>query len=117
MRDMAKRMAAEGYSVLVPNPYYRVSKPPFSDASGFDFQDQVQRAKLQPLTASLNGSGAVERDAQAYVAFLDGRKEVNKAAKIGTQGYCMGGPLVVKNSCRGGRIASARERHSTAGAW
>jgi carboxymethylenebutenolidase len=96
MRDIGKRIAAEGYCVLVPNPYYRVSKPPFTDASNFDFQ--ADRAKLQPLTTSLTGPGAVERDAVAYVAFLDAQKEVNKAAKIGTQGYCMGGPLVVKTA-------------------
>ncbi len=98
MTDIGKRIAAEGYSVLVPNPYYRVSKPPFTDASGFNFQDPAGRAKLQPLTASLAAPSAVERDAIAYVAFMDAQKEVNKAAKIGTQGYCMGGPLVVRTA-------------------
>jgi carboxymethylenebutenolidase len=98
MRDMAKRIAAEGYSVLVPNPFYRVSKAPFSDASGFSFQNPADMAKLQPLMASVNAPGAGERDAVAYVGFLDAQKEVNKAKKIGTQGYCMGGPLVVKTA-------------------
>src|SRR5580704_1767694 len=37
MRELGKRVAAEGYSVLVPNPFYRVAKAPFSDASHFDF--------------------------------------------------------------------------------
>jgi carboxymethylenebutenolidase len=96
MRDMAKRLAAEGYSVVVPNPYYRVTKAPFTDASHFDFQNKEQRAKLTPLTESLKPAGNVERDAAAYVGFLDAQKEVNKAKKIGTQGYCMGGPLVVR---------------------
>jgi carboxymethylenebutenolidase len=98
MREIAKRIAAEGYSVLVPNPFYRVSKAPFTDASTFNFQNPADMAKLQPLMASVNAPGNGEKDAVAYVGFLDSRKEVNKAKKIGTQGYCMGGPLVVKTA-------------------
>jgi carboxymethylenebutenolidase len=98
MRDFGKRMAAEGYSVLVPNPYYRVSKAPFSDASHFNFQNADDMAKLRPLMASVNAPGNAEKDAAAFVAFLDSRQEVDKAKKIGTQGYCMGGPLVVKTA-------------------
>jgi carboxymethylenebutenolidase len=98
MRDIAKRIAAEGYSVLVPNPFYRVSKAPFTDASSFNFQNPDDMAKLRPLMASVNVPGNAEKDAVAYVAFLDAQNEVNKAKKIGTQGYCMGGPLVVKTA-------------------
>jgi len=98
MRDMAKRLAAEGYSVLVPNPFYRVSRAPFTDASTFNFQNPADAAKLQPLMASVNAPGNAEKDAVAYVAFLDAQKQVNKSKKIGTQGYCMGGPLVVKTA-------------------
>jgi carboxymethylenebutenolidase len=96
MRDMAKRLAAEGYSVLVPNPFYRVSKPPFTDASTFDFAKD--RAKLTPLMGSINAPGNAEKDAVAYIGFLDAQKQVNKKKKIGTQGYCMGGPLVMKTA-------------------
>ena len=97
MREMAKRLAAEGYSVLVPNPFYRVAKAPvFTDASAFSFQNPTDRAKLGPLMGSVNAPGAAEKDAVAYVAFLDAQKQVNKSKKIGTQGYCMGGPLVMK---------------------
>jgi len=98
MRGMAKRLAADGYSVLVPNPYYRISKAPFTDASNFSFQNPADMAKLRPLMASVNAPGNGEKDAVAYVAFLDAQKEVDKARKIGTQGYCMGGPLVVKTT-------------------
>jgi carboxymethylenebutenolidase len=95
MREMAKRLAAEGYSVLVPNPFYRVGKAPFyTDASTIDFQ--TERPKIGPLMASVNASGNAEKDAVAYIAFLDAQKEVNKSKKIGTQGYCMGGALVVR---------------------
>src|SRR5260370_21036473 len=96
MREMGKRIAAEGYSVLVPNPFYRVAKDPFPDASNVNFQ--AERAKITPLMASVNAPGNAEKDAVAYVAFLDSQKEVNKGKKIGTQGYCMGGALVVRTA-------------------
>ena len=98
-REMAKRLAGEGYSVLVPNPFYRKAKAPVfaeGEVENFNFQDPTSRAKLGPLMGSINAPGAAEKDAVAFVAFLDKQKSVNKAKKIGTQGYCMGGPLVVK---------------------
>ena len=98
-RDIGKRIAAEGYSVLVPNPFYRVAKAPvFTDASTFSFQNPEDRAKLQPLMASINAPGAAEKDAMTFVAFLDAQPQVNNSRKIGTQGYCMGGPLVLKTA-------------------
>src|SRR3984957_552101 len=99
MRDIGKRIAADGYSVLVPNPFYRLAKAPvIQDPSSFNFQNPADMAKLQPLMGSINAPGAAEKDAVAFVAFLDAQKEVNKSKKIGTQGYCMGGPLVVKTA-------------------
>ena len=111
MRDIAKRVAAEGYSVLVPNPFYRLAKAPvFDNPSAFNFQNPADMAKLQPLMASINAPGAAEKDAVALIAFLDAQKQVNKSKKIGTQGYCMGGPLVVKTAAavpnRVGAVAS-----------
>jgi carboxymethylenebutenolidase len=97
MRDIGKRIAAEGYSVLVPNPFYRSAKAPVFDGS-FSFQNQADMAKLQQLRAPLNAAGAAEKDAVAYITFLDAQKQVDKEKKIGTQGYCMGGPLVVKTA-------------------
>jgi carboxymethylenebutenolidase len=95
MRNMAKRLAGDGYSVLVPNPFYRVAKSPvFEDASKVDFQ--TERPKIAPLMASIQADGTVERDAPAFVAWLDMQKEVDRNKKIGTQGYCMGGGLVVR---------------------
>ena len=96
MVDMGKRIAAEGYSVLVPNPYYRMAKAPGIDMNGFSFANQADMAKLRPLMGSITAAGAAEKDAVAFVAFLDGQKPVNAAKKIGTQGYCMGGPLVFR---------------------
>jgi carboxymethylenebutenolidase len=97
MRDMAKRLAAQGYSVLVPNPFYRMGKAPFfTDASTVDFAKD--RGKIQPLMTSVTAEGNAEKDAVAYIAFLDAQKQVNTKKKIGTQGYCMGGPLVMRTA-------------------
>jgi carboxymethylenebutenolidase len=96
MREIGRRVAAEGYSVLVPNPFYRLGKPPFNDASKVNFQED--RPKINALMASASAPGNPERDAPAYVAFLDAQKQVNKSKKIGTQGYCMGGGLVVRTA-------------------
>ena len=99
MRDIARRLAAEGYSVLVPNPFYRLAKAPvIQDPSSFSFQNPADMAKLQPLMASATAPGAPEKDAPIYIAFLDVQPQVNKSKKIGTQGYCMGGPLVVRTA-------------------
>jgi carboxymethylenebutenolidase len=113
MRDIGRRIAAEGYSVLVPNPFYRIAKAPlFTNAAVFDFQNQDDMAKLRPLMASVNAPGAIERDAPAYVAFLDEQPQVDRAKKIGTQGYCMGGPLVVKTAAIvPGRIGAGASFH------
>src|SRR5271163_1158400 len=100
MRAIGRRIAAAGYSVLVPNPFYRVSKAPFTDASNFNFQNPDDMAKLKPLMGSVTAPGNAEKDATAYVAFLDAQKEVNKAKKIGTQGYCMGGALVMRTAAQ-----------------
>jgi len=99
MRDIGKRIAAEGYSVLVPNPFYRVAKAPvIEDPGSFSFQNPADMAKLRPLMASINAEGAAEKDAAAFIAFLDAQPQIDKAKKVGTQGYCMGGPLVVKTA-------------------
>ena len=98
LREMGKRLAAEGYSVLVPNPFYRLAKAPVFDTATFSFQNPADRTKLQPLMGSVNAAGAAERDAIAFIAFLDAQRQVDKSKKIGTQGYCMGGPLVMRTA-------------------
>jgi carboxymethylenebutenolidase len=99
MRAMAKRLAAAGYSVLVPNPFYRVSRAPqFETAANLDFGDPAVMTRLRPLMASVTAAGLAEKDALAYVAFLDSQPQVDRTRKIGTQGYCMGGGLVVRTA-------------------
>ncbi|HUP08522.1 MAG TPA: dienelactone hydrolase family protein [Caldimonas sp.] len=113
MRDIGRRLAGEGYAVLVPNPFYRVGKAPmFENAANVDFQDPATRAKLGPLMGSITGAGAAEKDAVAYVAFLDANAAVDKARRIGTQGYCMGGALAVRTAAAvPDRIGAAASFH------
>jgi carboxymethylenebutenolidase len=94
MRDMAKRLATDGYTVLVPNPYYRSTKAPGIDP-GFDFTNPADRAKLEALRAPIT-SEAVMQDAVAYVKFLDAQTSVDKHATMGVFGYCMGGPMTLQ---------------------
>jgi len=97
MIDIGKRIAAEGYTVLVPNPYYRLTKAPGIDMNGFSFSNQADMGKLRPLMGSIGAAGAAEKDAEAFVAFLDAHpQQVDRSKKMGTQGYCMGGPLVFR---------------------
>src|SRR6478609_4344749 len=99
MRDMGRRLAADGYTVLVPNPFYRVTKSTvYEDASTIDFSDPSVMTKLRPLMGSIGAPGAAEKDATAFVAFLDKQPSIARARRIGTQGYCMGGALVVRTA-------------------
>ena len=98
-RELGQRLAASGYAVLVPNPFYRTAKSPvFADIASFNFMNETDRAKLTPLVTPLNAPGAADSDARAYLAFLDSQSVVSKSRKLGTQGYCMGGPLVLKTA-------------------
>ena len=99
MRDMGRRLAADGYAVLVPNPFYRIGKGPFYEtAANVDFKDKATFAKIGPLMGSIGAPGAAEKDAVEFVKFLDAQPEVDKTRKIGTQGYCMGGALVLRTA-------------------
>ena len=89
-RDMGKRMAAQGYAVVVPNPFYRTRKAPVITGP-FEFSNPTDRAKLGELTTPLTPE-AKARDTASYVAWLDKQAQVNTKKKIGVQGYCMGGP-------------------------
>lgn len=90
-RDMGRRLAAEGYVVLVPNPFYRSKRAPVVDGA-FDFGNQQARETLFGYRKAMSDAG-IDKDAIAYLAFLDAQPETAKGRKAGVQGYCMGGPL------------------------
>jgi len=89
-REMGRRLAAQGYVVLVPNPFYRSVKGLVA-TPGFNFADPQDRARVMGYRQEME-AGA-DGDAKAYVAFLDAQPQTNRKKKVGVQGYCMGGPL------------------------
>src|SRR5882762_6699576 len=103
-RQMGKRLAESGYSVLVVNPFYRVKKAPTADAGAATPIEQVR-----PLAQGLNEATQMT-DAKAFIEWLDRQSPVAKNRKIGTQGYCMGGPIAFRTAAavpdRVGAVAS-----------
>src|SRR6059058_678530 len=103
-RQMGKRLAESGYSVLVVNPFYRVKKAPTADAGS---TTPIQQ--LRPLAQALNETTQMT-DAKAFIGWLDQQFSVAKNRKIGTQGYCMGGPIALRTAAaapdRVGAVAS-----------
>ncbi len=104
MRQMGKRLAESGYAVLVVNPFYRVKKSPTADKGA---ATPIQ--ELMPLARALNETTQMT-DAKAFIGWLDQQASVAKNKKIGTQGYCMGGPIAFRTSAampnRVGAVAS-----------
>src|SRR5271169_6379845 len=92
LRNMGKRLAESGYSVLVVNPFYRVKKAPTAEAGG---ATPIQ--ELMPLARALNETTQMT-DAKAFIGWLDAQESVAKDRKIGTQGYCMGGPIAFRTA-------------------
>jgi carboxymethylenebutenolidase len=104
MRQMGKRLAETGYSVLVVNPFYRTKKAPTAEQGA---ATPIQ--SLMPLARALNETTQMT-DAKAFIAWLDQQASVAKNRKVGTQGYCMGGPIAFRTAAavpdRVGAVAS-----------
>jgi carboxymethylenebutenolidase len=103
-RQMGKRLAESGYAVVVVNPFYRVKKAPTAaNGATTPIPDLLPLAKALDETVQMT-------DAKAFVAWLDSQPSVAKNKKIGTQGYCMGGPIAFRTSAavpdRVGAVAS-----------
>jgi carboxymethylenebutenolidase len=102
---MGKRLAESGYSVLVVNPFYRVKKAPTAEKGS-----ATPIAELLPLAKALNNETVQMSDAKAFIGWLDQQPSVAKNRKIGTQGYCMGGPIAFRTAAavpdRVGAVAS-----------
>jgi carboxymethylenebutenolidase len=103
-RQMGKRLAESGYSVLVVNPFYRKQKGPVGSKGS-----ATPIPELLPLAQALNETTHMT-DAKAFIAWLDTQASVAKNRKMGTQGYCMGGPMALRTAAampdRVGAVAS-----------
>ena len=109
-RDMGHRLAAAGYTVLVPNPFYRTKRAPIVTGP-FDFNDKVAMAKLLSLKDTLTDA-RVDSDATAFLAFLDKQKETDKRKAAGVQGYCFSGPFAFHTAAvRADRIRAVATFH------
>lgn len=107
---MARRLAADGHAVLVLNQYYRSAPAPHFDAIT-QWRTPEGQAKLRPMIPLLTPE-AIERDAKAAVAWLDGQKAVDRKRGIGSSGYCMGGPFTVRTAhAVPGRVRAAASFH------
>lgn len=91
-RQMGKRLAETGYSVLVVNPFYRVKKAPTAEQGA-----ATPIPSLLPLAQALNETTHTT-DARAFIAWLDRQPSVARNRRVGTQGYCMGGPIALRTA-------------------
>ena len=108
-RTMGKRLAESGYSVLVVNPFYRQKRAPVVPP-GAAF-DETTRGIVFPLAQALNATTHVN-DAKAFIAWLDAQPSVDKNRKIGTTGYCMGGPITMRTAASvADRVGAAASFH------
>ncbi|MEM6937266.1 MAG: dienelactone hydrolase family protein [Pseudomonadota bacterium] len=108
-RKMATRLAESGYAVLCVNPYYRDAKSPVV-AEGESFGDQATREKVMPMYRNLSAQ-THQTDAKAFVAWLDEQSTVDTSRKVGTMGYCMGGPIIMRTA------AAVPDRIGAAGSY
>jgi carboxymethylenebutenolidase len=91
-RSMGKRLAESGYSVLVVNPFYRTKHAPTAENGG-----ATPIATVLPLARTLSETTHMT-DAKAFIGWLDQQASVAKNRKMGTQGYCMGGPMAFRTA-------------------
>ena len=104
--QMGKRLAESGYSVLVVNPFYRAKKAPTAEAGSATPIQQVM-----PLAQALNETTHMT-DAKAFIGWLDLQASVAKNRKMGTQGYCMGGPMAFRTAAAvSGRVGAVASFH------
>lgn len=108
-REMGRRLAASGYAVLTVNPFYRAARAPVVP-DGASFADPAVREVVFPLRQALTPETDV-RDARAFIDWLDAQPEVDTTRPIGTTGYCMGGPMVMRTA------ATAPERVRACGVF
>jgi len=109
IRQMANRIAAEGYCVLLPNLFYRRGRAPIFDVA--TLLKPENRPALMELVMSLTPE-LVLRDAGVFLDWLAAQKEVRPGGKVGLAGYCMGGGMVVRTAAQfPDRVAAGASFH------
>ena len=93
-RQMGRRLAEQGYAVLVVNPFYRSKHAPTSPEHA-NFEDPATRDALMALARTLTPATTLT-DARALVAWLDAQPAVDRKRKMGAMGYCMTGPFTMR---------------------
>ncbi len=93
-REMGKRLARSGYAVLTVNPFYRDAHAPVV-GFGASFGQPETREIVLPMARNLNADTHFS-DARAFIDWIDRQPEVDTSKGIGTTGYCMGGPMVMR---------------------
>ncbi|HET8937303.1 MAG TPA: dienelactone hydrolase family protein [Polyangiales bacterium] len=106
---MGTRLAADGFAVVVLNQYYRSAKAPVFQ-SWADWQTPDGMAKTTEWRMALTPE-AITRDGAAVVEWLDKQSVVDTGKKIGSSGYCMGGPFTIRTA------ASSPERVGAAASF
>ena len=108
--DIGRRLAANGYAALVVNQFYRARRAPVF-RPGFDFANPDDRAEIMKLMGVLD-QAAVQRDAGAFLAFLDAQPEVDTKKKLGSVGFCMGGKMTIWTAAAApARVGAAASFH------
>lgn len=109
-KQMGKRLAEAGYTVLVVNPFYRTKKAPTAPEKA-DFNDPATREMLYGLKATLSPATA-RTDAKAFIDWLDAKAETDTQRKVGTTGYCMSGPIAFETAAeRADRVGAVATFH------
>jgi len=109
-RAMGKRLAQSGYAVLVVNPFYRDARSPVVEP-GASFGNEETRNIVLPMARALNAETNFT-DARALIKFLDQQQAVDTSRKIGTAGYCMGGPMIMRTAAAvPARVGAAASFH------
>src|SRR4051812_42984171 len=109
-REMGRRLAAQGYTVLVPNPFYRTKRAPVVTGP-IDFNKPEDRAKLMSLKDTLTDA-RIDGDTTAFITFLDQQKQVDRHKGAGVQGYCFSGPFAFHTAAvRSDRIRAVGTFH------
>ena len=109
-REMGRRLAAQGYVVLVPNPYYRMKKAPVVKGA-FDFNSKDDMNRIMAFKNGLSDA-MVDRDSDAFIRFLDAQPQTDRGRKAGVQGYCMSGPIAFRTAAaRPERIGAVATFH------